>query len=84
MIHDDLICFRNKNPARNFGASGKEFAVFFYENCSYFVYKDRTFALCKKDATKDRELFSNSAKDPDGELYVIRLKDINWNILDFT
>lgn len=84
-IHDDLICFRNKISAKNFGSeSGLEFAIFFDGDSSYFAFKDGNFRLAKKSAKKDRLLFEADVKRPNGELYCLKYKDIEWNILDFS
>lgn len=80
-----MICFRNKDSRKNFGeTTGKEFAVYFENNSSYFVYRDGSTKLMKENATEDRKLFENNAKNPAGELYVIEFEDIKWNLLDFS
>lgn len=85
MICDDTICFRNRKSALNFGAaSGREFAIFFSGESSYFVFKDGSSELVKKSAAEDRALFEFNCTHPNGELYAIKFKDIKWNILDFS
>lgn len=58
--NDDIICFRNKDLAKNFSTkSGKEFAIFFENNCAYQIYQDGTKKLIDENVDKSKEEILN-------------------------